>query len=75
MFIKLDGCVSSHWYKFGLAIGIPEDVLEQVADYSDKDALVEILDYWLKHHPSGQPTWQDVKSALKHTGFNDIVVE
>ena len=75
LLIKLEGHVSSHWYKFGLAIGIPEDILEQLQDYSDKDALVEILDYWLKNHSSGQPTWKDVATALENAGFNDINVE
>ena len=73
--IKLQGQVSSNWYKFGLAIGTPEDIIEQLKDYSDKDALVEILDYWLKNHNSGQPSWQDVVTALKRAGFNDINVE
>ena len=75
LLIKLEGRVSSQWYKFGLGIGIPEEILEQLKDYSDKDALIEILDYWLKNHSSGQPTWEDVATALEQTGFNDINVE
>ena len=38
--------------------------MKQLADYSEKDALVELLDYWLKNHP-GRPTWEEVDVALK----------
>ena len=62
--------MSSNWYQLGLALGIPVDIMEQLKDYSDKDALVEILDYWLKNHSSGQPTWQDVAIALQQAEFN-----
>lgn len=74
LLVKLQGRVSSNWYNFGLAIGIPHAILEQLKDYSDKDALVEVLDYWLKNHlsRSGQPSWQDVAIALRRAGFNDI---
>jgi hypothetical protein len=75
LLIKLQEQVSSHWHQFGLSLEIPADIVEQLKDYSDKDALVEILDYWLKNHHSGQPTWQDVATALKKAGFNDINVE
>ena len=44
--------------------------MEQLKDYSDKDALVELLHYWLMN--SDQPTWQDVSIALKKAGLNDI---
>jgi hypothetical protein len=71
--MKIQGQVSSHWCKFGLVIGIPGDIIEQLKDYSDKDALVEILHYWLMN--SDQPTWQDVVIALKKAGFNDINIE
>ena len=66
--------MSSHWHQFGLSLGVPADIVEQLKDYSDKDALVEILDYWLKHH-SHQPTWKDVGTALRKAGFNDINVD
>ena len=75
LLVKLQGEVSSNWYEFGLVIGIPDAILEQLKDYSDKDALVEVLDYWLKNHSfrSGQPSWQDVAVALRRAGFNDII--
>ena len=75
LLIKLQGRVSLHWHKFGLAISIPDDILEQLKDYPNEDALVEILDYWLKNHPFSQPTWQDVAIALKKAGFNDLKIK
>ena len=70
MLLKLQGQVSLHWCKFGLAIGIPDTIMKQLKGYSDKDALVELLHYWLMN--SDQPTWQDVSIALKKAGLNDI---
>ena len=40
------------------------DVLEGFNLYSEDGCLVEVLDYWLKHHP-GKPTWQEVTDAQK----------
>jgi hypothetical protein len=68
---RLQGRVSSHWYQFGLALGVPQNILEELNDYLDEDALVEILDYWLKNcHPSHQPSWQEVATAVNKAGFN-----
>ena len=45
-------------------MGHPKEMLGQLSDYSNEDCLVEILDYWLKHHPD-QPTWKEVADALE----------
>ena len=63
---KLQGQVNTQWYQFGLAIGVPQEILEQLNHYSEYDCVVEVLDYWLKHHP-GQPTWQEVADAQRKT--------
>ena len=62
--MKLQDQVSSRWYELGEALGVPEKILKQLFDYSEKDALVELLDYWMKNH-SGQPMWQEIADALK----------
>ena len=62
LLIFLKGQVTSKWYQFGLALGVPRNMLDQLTDYSEEDSLVELLDYWLKHHPN-QPTWQEVSNA------------
>ena len=51
LLMSLQGQVSSHWYQFGMALGVQEEIMKRLADYSEKDALVELLDNWLKNHP------------------------
>ena len=58
----LRGQVSSQWYSFGLALGAPKEILNQLKHHSDEECLVEVLDYWLRHHP-GKPTWQEAMEA------------
>ena len=54
--------MTSKWHQFGLTLGVPRKILDQLTDYSEEDSLIEVLDYWLKHHPN-QPTWQEVVDA------------
>lgn len=58
----LKGQITSKWYQFGVALGIPQTTLEQLTNYNEEDSLIELLDYWLKHHPN-QPTWQEINNA------------
>ncbi len=58
----LRGQVSSKWYTFGLALGVPKQLLNHLEHHSDEECLVEVLDYWLKHHP-GKPTWKEIMDA------------
>ena len=69
---KLQGQVSKQWYQFGLTLGLPMDVLEGFNLYSKEDCLVEVLDYWLKHHP-GKPTWQEITEAQKKIETFNII--
>ena len=61
---KLKGQVTNQWYQFGLELGVPKDIMDQLNSYSDEDRTVEILDYWLRHH-SGMPMWQEVAEAKR----------
>ena len=61
---QLKGQTTNQWYQFGLELGVPKDILDQLNNYSDEDRTVEILDYWMRHHP-GKPTWQEVDEAKK----------
>ena len=62
----LKGQITSKWYQFGVALGVPQTTLEQLMNHcnSEQDSLIELLDYWLQHHPN-QPTWQEVTAAQK----------
>lgn len=62
--VHLRGRVTFKWYKFGIALGVPSEVLEQHEGSLDKDALTEVLKYWLENH-SSEPTWKEVSSALQ----------
>ena len=60
---KLQGKINSQWYHFGLALGVPNNTLDHLHNYSEDDCLVEVLDYWLKNHPD-QPTWKELADAV-----------
>ena len=67
----LQGQMTSKWYLFGLALGVPKMILDQLTDYSEEDSLVEVLDYWLTHHPQ-KPTWQEITDAQKKLSFKNL---
>ena len=58
----------AQWFRFGQAIGVPKDVLNSLERYSERDRLVEMLDYWLKHH-QGEPTWMEVREAQRKAEY------
>ena len=62
-----------NWYLFGLAVKVPNGILDQlrVQDYTDKDCLIEVIDYWLRHHYS-QPTWQEIINAKEKIEFHNL---
>ena len=62
--LELQGQVTSRWYQLGSVLGVPEEILNQLLHYTVKDALVEVLDYWLKNH-TGQPSWEEIRAAVK----------
>ena len=68
---QLKGQITNQWYQFGLELGVPKDILDQLNNYSDEDRTVEILDYWMRHHP-GEPMWQEVAEAKKQA---DLIIE
>ena len=61
---KLQGRVSTRWFQFGLAIGVPKEILEALKCYPVEQCLVELLDYWLRYHPD-QPTWKELADAIE----------
>lgn len=64
LLIKLHGRVDTEWYAFGTAIGIPAEFLDSLKGYPDRECMVEMLDYWLRHHPD-QPTWKEIADAIE----------
>ena len=45
-------------------IGVPTDVMNGYLGHPSDQCLIELLDYWLRHHPSNA-TWKEVAQALK----------
>ena len=62
-----------NWYLFGLALKVPEAILDQlrVQDYTDKDCLIEVIDHWLRHHYSPS-TWQEIFEAKRKVEFYNL---
>ena len=56
--------MTQRWYEFGSVIGVPTDVMNGYLGHPSDQCLIELLDYWLRHHP-GQLTWREVAQALK----------
>lgn len=66
--------VTPHWYQFGQAAGIAEEVLKKILDYPSDVCLAKVIDHWLKHHYSA-PTWKDVAKVLKKIGLSDLAYD
>ena len=75
LLMKLRGNIDAKlWYQFGMAIGVPKDILEKLNGYNDEQCLIELADYWLKNHPA-KPTWSEIYNAAnKLKPVNDHVV-
>ena len=68
LLLRLKSDTTTQWYLFGLAVGLPRNILEELKSYPREQRLVEVLDYWLRHYP-GQPTWQEVVIAQEKVKF------
>ena len=45
-------------YQFGMAIGVPTDVLEMLKGYDEEKCMIELADYWLRNHHD-KPTYME----------------
>ena len=70
LLIQLRTHVTPKWYQFGVAIGVPEDLLQQYSSYPADEQLIEVLDYWLKHHHN--PTWRDLAQVLHDIELTEL---
>ena len=60
--------VTPKWYKFGVAVGINLETLNEISNLPLEECIVEILDLWLRTNGTAV-TWRDVANALKDTGL------
>ena len=70
LLIQLRHQVIPKWHQFGVAVGIPEEILEQYSSYPANERLMEVLDYWLKN--DGNPTWRDVAKVLNDIELHEL---
>ena len=54
--------VAPKWHQFGMAIGMPEELLQQYSSYTSDERLIRIIDYWFKNHH--HPTRKDMAELL-----------
>ena len=61
--------VAPKWYQLGIAVGISEEMLDECSNRTPQEAVVEVLDYWIRNH---QPSWEDVAEVLNDIGLNEL---
>ena len=71
LLILLKDDLTPKWYDFGLAVGVPQELMDSYSGYPPDQCLTEVLDYWLRHHAS-QVTWTEVAHALKAVELNQL---
>ena len=64
LLIQIRSQVTPKWYRFGLAVGIAEEILNKYSNCPPEECIIEMLDYWLRNSYI-KPTWKDVAEALK----------
>ena len=73
LLILLKEEVTPTWYEFGLLVGVPKEEMDHYSatGCSSDRYLIEVLDYWLRHHPS-QLRWKEVAHALKEIKLHQL---
>ena len=70
LLIQLRAHVTLKWHEFGIAIGVPEELLDQYSSYPTDERLIEVLNYLLRHHQN--PTWRDIAKLLHDTELHEL---
>ena len=52
-------------------VGVPKEVMDGYVGHPSDQCLIEVLDYWLRHH-SGQLTWGEVAQALREIKLYEL---
>jgi hypothetical protein len=61
--------VASEWYQLGRAVGISEEMLDECSNRSPQEAVVEVLDHWIRNH---KLSWDDVADVLNEIGLHEL---
>ena len=71
LLIQLREHVTPRWYVMGVAIGLPQQLLDQYSAYPPEECVVEMFDYWLQNY-STKPTWEDVAIVLRKINLDHL---
>ena len=67
VYLRVKSSISSQYYDFGIALGIPPDVLNNIKEEPNR-ALSNVLQVWLKQNYNtdkhGLPTWRKLVEAV-----------
>ena len=72
LLIQLRPEATPYWYQLGTNIGMDKDTLEKYSQHPPEQCIIEVLDYWLRNHHDGRPTWRDVACLLKQMKLNKL---
>ena len=75
MLIQVKAEVTPLWYEYGVVLGVPQDILNELRGMNadDIDKLIEVLDFWFRKFPaSGGPSWKEVALSLREIGLNEL---
>ena len=72
LLIQLRSEVTPNWYQFGTIVGMDKDTLEKYSKYPPEECIIEVIDYWLRNHHDGKPTWRDVAIVLKEIKLDKL---
>ena len=64
LLIQLKPEVTSKWELFARVVGLSQEVIKDLSNCGPDERMVEMLDYWLRNHPS-KPTWREVAQILE----------
>ena len=61
--------IASKWYQLGIAVGISEEMLDECSNHSSEEAIIEVLDYWIRNQ---KPSWEDVAEVMYEVGLHEL---
>ena len=70
LLIQLRDEVTPKWHEFGVAVGVPQYLLDQYSNYPAGERLIQVFNYWLKNHH--HPTWRDVAELLHDIELHEL---
>ena len=70
LLIQLRVEVTPKWREFGVAVGVPQHLLDQYSNYPVGEQLIQVVNYWLKNHH--HPTWGDMAELLHDIELHEL---